>query len=65
MVPGRVGGNLGAVQQSQEQIDAIAIKYGYTGDFLTDFGNFLKNSLTFNFGVSTAFHKSVEINSFI
>lgn len=65
MVPGRIGGNSSALNQTDEQIKALAARYGYSGNFLTDYGNFMKHSLSFDFGVSTAFHKSVKINSFL
>lgn len=63
-VPGRIG-SAADVHQSQSNIDAINQKAGITGNFWTDYGQFLKNSITFNFGSSISMHPGMEINSFL
>lgn len=63
-VPGRVGAARD-MHLSQSSIENINDKVGITGDFIKDWGTFIKNSLTFNFGKSIAMHPGFEINSFL
>ena len=63
-VPGRVGA-AADVHQGQSNLDAINAKAGITGNFWKDYGNFLGDSLSFNFGRSIAMHPGMKINSFL
>lgn len=63
-VPGRIG-TATDIRQGQSSIDAINAKAGITGHFWHDYGQFLTNSLTFNFGRSISMHPGMEIDSFL
>lgn len=63
-VPGRIGSAID-VHQSQSNIDAINAKAGITGNFWTDYGQFIVHSITFDFGTSISMHPGMEINSFL
>ena len=63
-VPGRVGA-AADFRQSQDSIDAINKKVGISGHFWPDYANFLKNSITFNFGRSISIHPGLQIDSFL
>lgn len=63
-VPGRVG-TAQDIHQTGAGLDAVNAKAGITGNFFTDYGQFLKHSLTFDFDRSIAMHPGQKINSFL
>ena len=64
MVPGRVGTAADA-HISSGAIEKIQENAGITGNLAADYGRFLVNTITFDFGKSVVSHNGMEINSYI